>query len=558
MEKENYKPYHMRKFFVHFFGVGMVLFAFSFSFFISTCNAQTDYAKAIETGKKLLNDSKWTEAENYFRTLTIPQPQTPQLGNLLYLYAYACFKNTNLVGAQLALDKLQEAEPNCFSNAEVALLKTHVLFSRKKWTQGFQFRFQQNGKIKDADDELLKEKYFAKVPQDTLLSLSKTFPEDAFLQQWLKEQGKFTSPESNSSTTEKPGKLQIGMFFNFQLASAKPEDKSSYAPILIDFYLGFREALQEFNAKNDSAVTLYVYDHAKNTKTLESQLKLPEVSQMDVLIGTGFTRGNELLSAFAGKNKIPLFMPLLAPKDKADPGTYAFSLQAPPEMVAAESAKWFATQHTSTKCGIVYGPDKKDTILAAAFKKQIQKLGHELLLYKKVGKNSAANLVKFLTQSGVDSSCYLLVPDNEDLVRTQLLSALGVLKLKIPVMASGDWLTESNPDLEAWEQYPVYFYHPDYLDISKDTALQFAKKYIQTNGIMPSWYSYKGYETAHLILESWWKWNKNLVFQARKEERIPSVLGAGYRFKTTTINELIPIYKIENRDVKMVYPEEQP
>jgi len=186
--------------------------------------------------------------------------------------------------------------------------------------------------------------------------------------------------------------------------------------------------------------------------------------------------------------------------------------------------------------------------MAKDYRTAMQSIGAEISLFHKVGKNSAANLPKFLKNSGIDSTGHIFAPNDEDFVKIQLPSALSILKLKTRVLTYGDWLNAPNANLDAYERLGFYLTEPHLLNSDNEQVNTFNNHYAKQTHIWPSIIAAQGYEAMMFFGQRIGMLNS----KHRNDINKAGILGGCYDFSNRNSNACIPIYQVKNQILERV------
>ena len=328
-------------------------------------------------------------------------------------------------------------------------------------------------------------------------------------------------------------------------------DVKSRTETALEFYKGMVLA-NEMRTALDSGLEFHVFDHRNSAAELRKIVRDGCLDGLDFLVGPMRQALLPLMDSISEAKKIPM-MNVLSQGNLLKPSDGFHSQQSGLEAMAENGFSLMKELAIGKKAGIVYGTEKNDSILAEAYRKICRSNGMELVLFRKVGKNSAANLSKYLSEAGLDSVSHLFVANNENLVRVQLLSAYGILQSKFPVLIHGKWLESPNADLDEYASLPFYFINSDLPFQDHATQRSLESNFISRWGNPPGWISWKGFDLV-LMLSGLWNNNRESSGFAF-DSPIPSTIFGQYLFeKGRGENLYCPIYKVEQNGITRVRP----
>ena len=332
--------------------------------------------------------------------------------------------------------------------------------------------------------------------------------------------------------------LVLPLMLPAQLGSAfKPSQT------MAEFCTAARLAEADAQAKG-VPLKLYFYDSRRAVDSANGIANLPELAGMDLVVGPIYGKETAALAAWAQARQVPMVNPLTTALHFEATNKFAYQAEpGPREMAAAALA--LKQVGPGKQVGCIYGTAPKDSALAAAFAEQARQAGHTLALFKKVAKNSAANLPKFLREAGLDSNSVLFVPNTEPLVKAQLLSALEITRCPALTVTYGAWIEESDIPLERFERLRIRFLYPDYPGYGLPEAEALRGRIQEAYGLPATDVGLKAYDLIAVLGQA--------LAQAAPQARssalrdyspLPSKLTAGYDFTQSQINTRVPIYRL--------------
>jgi hypothetical protein len=100
----------------------------------------------------------------------------------------------------------------------------------------------------------------------------------------------------------------------------------------------------------------------------------------------------------------------------------------------------------------------------------------------------------------------------------------------------------------------VHFIHPDFIDYGSETVRTFRKNYLAKRNIIPSIYSYQGYDMmmffGKLLGEHGTYFHQALHQQPIKQ----GVVLSAYNYTGSNDNQYVPLVKFENARLVLVNP----
>ncbi len=522
-----------------------ILFAFILLLCAFRLTAQTP-SEILKSAYQKAKTNQWSEVVSTVKPHIFPPPDDSLAPALLQLYALASWRNSDYASAIATIEKIETDYRTWKGFSETLYLKGEIFWKKNRFEEAWSCWItldNQNylGRIRNTTRTSIQ-----KVPPDLLTGWKTTSPfrSVAIFSQWLESETSETIARNN-------GQPKIGIVLPFQLKENQ-KTKTSNAPM--DFYRGMLLA-NEVCTASDSGLEFHAFDSKGSVQEIESMISKNTFSGLDALVGP--LKFNHLKPLKDGTNqlKIPLFNPLSNQTISETTASY-FGLEPGFNTVAKECFSFISQHSTGSHFAIIYGPEKNDSLLADAYKDHLKKMGRQLKLFKKVGKNSAANLTKFLVEAGLDSTDHVFVPNNEPMVRVQLSSSYGWMKSKYPIMVYGKWLGASNPDFQEFTRNPIYFADPDLPDHAIPHWKEWESSYIAKWGTPPNWVAWKGFDFVKTLSRLWYNSDKGFANSLSGNVKLSSDLFGGYEFNPLQPdNQFVPIYKVEKEGVKRVWPQ---
>jgi hypothetical protein len=133
-----------------------------------------------------------------------------------------------------------------------------------------------------------------------------------------------------------------------------------------------------------------------------------------------------------------------------------------------------------------------------------------------------------------------------------LISALEQKFSKLPIVTLSNWLELKMISFEQFERRNVHFIYPEYIEYTSDTVKTFRSNYIKRRNIVPSIYSYQGYDMmtyfGKLLGEH------GTFFQQALHQRPPArgKILSGYNYQGSNDNQYVPLIKFQDGRLVLV------
>jgi len=377
-------------------------------------------------------------------------------------------------------------------------------------------------------------------PDDTLKMLAARYPAAAGLTALV--QRRFPVKPKPAPVPSGPD-IRIGLVLPLLLPPGLAEDfKPNQA--MAEFCAGATLAAADARQAGIPLV-LSFYDTHRNADTLSKIIRQRDLETMHAILGPIYSKEVGPLATFAAKKHIPVINPLVYATGTDTTITWFYQTE-PSYADVARAMQALRPRGAGRRVCILYGTTLKDSLLAMAFAASTLQQGGVVALQKKVAKNSAANLPKFITEAGLDSTSILFVPNAESLVKAQLLSALEITHCQALTVTYASWVEESDIALDRFERLGIRFIYQESPAFGNVLADRVGQGIQAQCGLPVTEIGLKAYDLVYSL--------GTVLAQAKPEARgsflrdyspIRSLFWAGYDFTLGQANARVPIYHIE-------------
>lgn len=494
---------------------------------------QSKFDALLDSAIQQYKRQAFQEAVATIRPIAVPVSKHTRMPEALFIYASAALQVKDFASASSAFQAFHEHFPYLNLSHEWLLLESDWCLARKKWDKALRIAsLFDNWTDDDAFNNLFLNRC-DNLPKDTLKSWLKknpTWPAGNWLMVKQLEKKNSQDPAILAFRTKAwkvwnqqiatvfdssrflKSKFKIALLLPLELQQIKPEEVSRKNQSLLNFVSGFQMAC-ESSKHQDSSFTTFLYDYQRSEQRLNTFLAEPELRGMDAFVGPVLPMGLETLIQLSVNSKLPVVNPIGFGVSFAGVQAPCYQLAGTPDAMAASAFRFGKSKHGITKTMVVYGTSPKDSLLARSFRIRFEKKGEKLTLFRKVGKNTAANLVKYLSDAGLDSSTFVFVPNNEPFVQVQLMAAIGLLQKKPTVLVPFDWLQLAGADYAQFEHQSIAFIGQFPVVEGLGDNLVFKKKYLDKTGIPASNEAWWGFEVGTALCRELEKGKSALFYQ---------------------------------------------
>ncbi len=460
-------------------------------------NARAPYANYFYA-LALLKTTRPTEAKNVLRQLLERFPTWEKVDEANYLMANACFDDEDYQSAIEALRKIDDPA----LRPDVNALEDYYL--------------RRNQSL-----PVLKGLYVT-FPDDRLVALSlidliqRTSTEKADLELSDRLTNRYgirpspsttpaaTAPTSSTSTAPPPtpkstgpkGVYNVGVLFPFRVAELdernSPIRSTQFA---LDLYNGIRLATKRLQGEG-TLVNLFAYDVENDSGQMHALVKNRPFQQLDLLIGPLYVEPYKVAAAWSAENGVPLVNPISTNRRLIEGAPNQFLVQPSPEQQAVGAAQFARTRFGTAPSAVFYGPDRVDSLMAAAYVAQLKVLKIEVLLLKRNALGSAETVAATAGALEGKRLGHIFVASSQKGSGTAFLSALGKNRLgSVPTMLLAEAFALDNVSASTFSGREVFLIDPTFADPEKPEVQTFLKTYFNAYNTPPSTYAHWGYDT---------------------------------------------------------------
>ncbi len=546
------------------------------------------YEKSYKNGKDLYNLGKHELAMEALRPLTRQESQNPYHQHASFYFALAAFKAGQSALAKDMFLQISQKHPNWENIDEVyywlailyfdqgaidpALKATAKIKAKKNREDLVNMKTHYLSEINDLDKlkELLQQNpYDAEVAKvlATKISERPASATNSQLLDFLISEFKLNEEKYRANSlkpSQKKNTYRVAVLFPFMTEELEQERSARSNQFVLDTYNGIKLAVEALKDQGKN-IELHAYDTKRDSLTTVHIISLPEIRQMDLIIGPLYPIPSKLVSDFTYKHKINMLNPLSTNSEVIGGNPMSFLYMSTLETQASEAAEYIAAQFGENKNGfIVYGNSARDSILAHQYKQVAEENGLTIRSMRKIAPSQARDLTKLLANTSgqapgdgalQDGLGHLFVATSDELIVANVITALEMRGDKLPVVVTEDWLDLKFVSFEQLERLQIKFVAPGYVDFDKEAVKEFKSAYSGKTNLLPSDFAYAGYDMmmyfGNLLFE-----HGNYFQEAFGQEKFTEgVLFPGYKYNEANNNQYVPIVQFNNSRLELVNQE---
>jgi ABC-type branched-subunit amino acid transport system substrate-binding protein/outer membrane protein assembly factor BamD (BamD/ComL family) len=340
--------------------------------------------------------------------------------------------------------------------------------------------------------------------------------------------------------------IDFGVLLPFNVESFDIQEATTKNRFVYDMYAGMLLAMDKIKSEK-IPVKLYGFDVGTSSESAEKYINDNNFKKLDVLIGPLYSRPNKVISEFAEKNKIFQIHPISGSQSLLSSFKNSFLVQASAN-VQVEKCLDFVESEGRKKTVSIYFEDSRDSVFADVYATEARKRGYQVTEFKSIGQNSSISKSPQMGHVFIIGNSYF---------GPKMLRLLGQSKSDGFVIA-----TEGTFNLEMASRSTLnknlYLINPKYVDSESESLKEFKLKYVQKMNMMPSYYSYLGYDM--LLYYSRMLKDGKEIFRLNLDENpfMDDLLLSGFDYSNKSeTNKIVPIvryidgrFEIVNKDEK--------
>ncbi len=520
-----------------------------------------------------------TSAMNRFLPLTSENPQNRYVQFASYNYALAAFKSGKFEEAKAMLLQLLDKYPAWTKLDDAEYLLANTYFELKEYDKGITYKGKIGNEVLLREADKMEEYYINKFRDVNLLKkLYERQQQDGVVAKVLSER---LSAQAVLTTDEKMlldrinHKLGIGFAETVVIDEPSDNENPSGKTYRVALLLPLRVELQndpkiaretqfvtdlvegiwmgaDSLRKNGTKLEVYTFDTKKDTIRFANMLNDKVFRKMDLIIGPIFNTASDKVIDFASSTRTVMVNPLSTSAKIIGKGDYNYLFRSTAETQAIKAAEYASANFPLKNVVIIYSKNPKDSLFALTYKSRYVELGGKVTLFKKVDNKSSFSLAKDLTQKVIDSTSHILVVNVDQMVASNLITALQVLNTKTPVMTTDDWLDFETVSYNQYQNHNFHFISPDFIDPNRSEVKRFQKKFYDQYHVNPSIYVHLGYDMMLFYGGLLKNEGRNLRRSLQQSEFSYGATLPGTEFRDGYDNRFVPIVKFSDYVLKVV------
>jgi ABC-type branched-subunit amino acid transport system substrate-binding protein len=569
-------------------------------------NAQVNYQSEYLSGKSYFKSGDYQRAQNHFKNLLDMNENNPFYLYASYFYGIAAYETGNKERAMEVLANVRTTHPEWDKIDEVNLWYGKMLIQEGNLMKGLNvLNSTEKSDLKSIANEIKKVTLMAYDSIPLLQKAMELNPYDEVLAKYLAkkinqqpmvdrqvELMEFLIDSFNlnrasfdfvdKSVTEKKDTYRVAVLLPLMAESLSTSKGNKGNQFVLDLYQGIKIAVDELNAEGQK-IELFSYDTDRDSLKTSEIIESGELLEMDMIIGPLYPIPANMVREYSFLHKINMVNPLSTNSETIATNPYSFLMKSTAETRAKTAAR-YAIEHMENKnATIFYGSKPQDSIFAYTYRRILEAdsfnitwmtasrsavASTEILrsltevydtdTVDNSGKVYISNTVKVkVTEDDSlvmsrDTIGHILVASSDNLLVSNVLSALDTRRDSIPIIGYDEWLDFNQISFDQLQRMGVVMIGQNYFDFSSSEVAEFKENYRKNYNKLPSQYSYDGYETMWFFGKQLIEFGNYFQYGLYNEGFQKGHLYFGFDYTNANDNQVVPIMKMQDLELKML------
>jgi ABC-type branched-subunit amino acid transport system substrate-binding protein/predicted negative regulator of RcsB-dependent stress response len=581
------------------FGLILIISAFQ-------VNAQVNYQSEYLSGKNYFKSGDYQRAQNHFKNLLDLNEDNPFYLYASYFYSIAAYETGNKERAMEVLAKIRTTHSEWEKIDEVNLWYGKMLLQEGNLMKGLDvLNSTEKDDLKNIANEIKKTTLVAYDSIPLLQKAMELNPYDEVLAKYLAKKinqqpmvdrqvelmeflidsfdlNRASFDFVDKSVTEKKDQYRVAVLLPFMAENLSTSKGNKGNQFVLDLYQGIKIAVDELNADGQK-IELFSYDTDRDSLKTAEIIESGELLEMDLIIGPLYPIPANMVREYSYLHKINMVNPLSTNSETIATNPYSFLMKSTAETRAKVAAKYAIENMENKNATIFYGSKAQDSVFAYTYRRTLEAdsfnitwmaasrsavASTEILrslteVYDKdtvdtSGKVYISNTVKVkVTEDDSlvmsrDTIGHIMVAASDNLLVSNVLSALDTRRDSIPIIGYDEWLDFNQISFDQLQRMGVVMIGQNYFDFSSSAVAEFKENYRKSYNKLPSQYSYDGYETMWFFGKQLIEFGNYFQYGLYNEGFQEGHLYFGFDYTNANDNQVVPIMKMQDLELRML------
>lgn len=588
-----------------------IALAFAFFLTVSFAWAQNeDPSEArFKNGRELMDLGKYGLAMQALKPLTSSfESNRHEIISSFYYGVSAYNDNQKYVARDMFLQLLRKY-PDWEKQDEVNLWLTNIYLQEGDYRKGLSYASKIKNREIVNEASILKRNYLKNLNYGQLDSLLNQYPSDQaiaasfadkIIELPIDEQDRdllenivsvFDLDNTKYRIEEKlksvhKSKYQVAVLLPFMLDEIKENTKHLSNEFVIELYEGLLIGVSDLKNKGID-ISLHLYDTKKNAFTTSRILEQEELKHMDLIVGPLFPGPVKLVSNFAFENQINMINPLSGNSEIIGNNPFAFLFMPSYETTARKSADYMSSVLENKNAFVFHGKNPKDSLMAYAYKKEIESKGFTVCYIAEVATEEAKDILNILTNTITvefdasefdslvieneiegnlritekdylviqpDSIGHVFIASDDPALVANTITGLETRGDTIILLGSERWLDRRVIDLGGLDRLNAHLTAPTFVDKIKPKHESLNSIYMEVFNAYPTRNFYIGYEVIMTAGKLMGRLGNLFQYDPGINSFMSGEIFQGSLYGSENSNQFVPIIMFEDSELIVVNP----
>lgn len=584
----------------------IIIFVFTLILSIGQVKSQINYQSEYLSGKNYFRSGNYLMAKNHFSKVLTANENNPFYLYAGYFYGISAYESGSKSAGMEELRKIRTTHPKWDKIEELNVWYGKMLLEEGDLFRGLEVINEVNDQalkaiantlksnlLQSYDSLALVQKAMELNPYDEILArhLAKIISKQPLVDRKIElleflidsfDLNKSSYDFVDQSISQKKDTYRVAVLLPFMADGLTTTKGNKGNQFILDIYQGIQTAASELNKKGKK-IELYAFDTQRDSIATIKILQSNELLQMDMIIGPLYPIPGNLVRAYSNKHRINMINPLSTNSLIIGTNPYSFLLKSSPETRAKKAANYAINNFENKNATIFYGSNSQDSIFAYTYKKILEADSFHITWIAAVkspmasteilrsltevfdtdtlsdkGKVWISNTTKVSVKEddllimSRDTIGHIVVAATDNLLVSNVLSAIDTRRDSIPIIGFDDWLDFSQISFEQLQRMKVIMIGQNYFDFSSEKVAAFKHNYMKSYNKLPTQYSYDGYESMRVFGEKLIQYGNYFQYGLYDEGFQNGYLYFAFDYTNANDNQFVPITQMQNLELKML------
>lgn len=314
--------------------------------------------------------------------------------------------------------------------------------------------------------------------------------------------------EEEVEVSFEPGILRLAIsmpFFWDDQAAIYNQELPRRGVTSLEFYEGFRLAVEEYSDSTGKKVFLRMFDSKRDTTQVNASLQKMETYRPTLIVGDYYNQQSKVIAEWADTNRVPQIIPYSPSSELVEGRSYTFLAHPAVTTHGARMAEYAWYNQGLTRVAVFTDGSNSTEDLMAGFARTFLDLGGIIDTMRisanyEMAIDQIPDQVKKIVDDGTGVGVYIPLMGNEEAAGL-IINLLRQRNKQLVIMGSPHFRTRYNTlSRDIKEYYQILFTTSHLHDPGQDTYMQLYREYLKRFNFPPSDNVIQGYDLGRYVL----------------------------------------------------------